>query len=220
MLIHFLVWRLQCTESLNFMFVTNKLHSVPSNLRKFPLLPWLPKWPKTRNLCWKFGSRALCYLLCGTNHLKEEEEKVLLSFLITSVVFWWHQHVPKSLYRTRAGRHLYWTKNVVWAGFGPIGNTEKKSLGRLWATFEDVFFHVFMFVARRVQNFSFFIFFFWKCCSVCNEKLHSINLRDFFCLRKHEKTFLKLNSQSIVYCFIGDTSLRDFYKTTLVRVVI
>ena len=37
----------------------------------------------------------------------------------------------KSLYRSRAGRHFYGTENVIWAGFGPIGNTEKKSLGRL-----------------------------------------------------------------------------------------
>ena len=29
---------------------------------------------------------------------------------------------------------------MIWAGFGPIGNTEKKSLGWLWATFEDGFF--------------------------------------------------------------------------------
>ena len=38
---------------------------------------------------------------------------------------------PKSLYRCRAERHFYGTENVIWAGFGPIGNTEKKSLGRL-----------------------------------------------------------------------------------------
>ena len=29
---------------------------------------------------------------------------------------------------------------MIWTGFGPIVNTEKKSLGRLLATFEDVFF--------------------------------------------------------------------------------
>ena len=37
----------------------------------------------------------------------------------------------KSLYRSRAGRHFYETENVIWAGFGPIGNTEKKDFGRL-----------------------------------------------------------------------------------------
>ena len=33
----------------------------------------------------------------------------------------------RTVYRSRAGRHFYGTENVVWAGFGPIGNTEKKS---------------------------------------------------------------------------------------------
>jgi hypothetical protein len=28
------------------------------------------------------------------------------------------------------------TANEIWAGFGPVGNTEKKIGGRLWATFE------------------------------------------------------------------------------------
>ena len=50
------------------------------------------------------------------------------------------QLYPKSLYRSRAGRHFYGTENVIWADFGPVGNTEKKSLGRLWATFKDGFF--------------------------------------------------------------------------------
>ena len=40
----------------------------------------------------------------------------------------WH---AKSLYKSRAGRHFYGIENEIWAGFGPIGNTEKKSLGRL-----------------------------------------------------------------------------------------
>ena len=38
---------------------------------------------------------------------------------------------PKSLYKSHAGRHFYETENVIWAGFGPIGYTEKKSLGRI-----------------------------------------------------------------------------------------
>ena len=46
----------------------------------------------------------------------------------------------KSLFSSRAERHFYGTEIVIWAGFGPIGNTEKKSLGRLWATFRDGFF--------------------------------------------------------------------------------
>ena len=31
----------------------------------------------------------------------------------------------KTTYRSRAGRHFYGTENEIWAGFGPIGNTEK-----------------------------------------------------------------------------------------------
>ena len=37
-------------------------------------------------------------------------------------------------------RDCYGTGIEIWAGFGPIGSTEKKCLGRLWATFEGVFF--------------------------------------------------------------------------------
>jgi hypothetical protein len=32
----------------------------------------------------------------------------------------------KSLYISREGRHFYGTKNEIWAGFGSVGNTEKK----------------------------------------------------------------------------------------------
>ena len=53
------------------------------------------------------------------------------------------QFRSKSLYRSHTGRHFYGTENVIWAGFGPIGNTEKKSLGQLWATFEDGFLCIF-----------------------------------------------------------------------------
>ena len=34
--------------------------------------------------------------------------------------------VPKSLYGSRAGRHFYGAENEISAGFGPVGNTEKK----------------------------------------------------------------------------------------------
>ena len=53
---------------------------------------------------------------------------------------------PKSLYRSRAGRHFYRTENVIWAGFGPIGNTEKK---KVWADYEQLLWTVFSFF--RVQ---------------------------------------------------------------------
>ena len=46
----------------------------------------------------------------------------------------------KSFYKSCAGRHFYGTENEIWAGLGPVGNTEKKGLGLLWATFEDLLF--------------------------------------------------------------------------------
>ena len=49
----------------------------------------------------------------------------------------------KSLYRNRAGRHFYGTENEIWAGFGPVGNTEKK-FGLIMSNFWGCFFHVFM----------------------------------------------------------------------------
>ena len=59
----------------------------------------------------------------------------------------------------------------IWAGFRPVGNTEKKKLGRLWATFEEDFF---MFSnAKR-------LFFFWKCCSVRTEKFHRKKKKKYF----------------------------------------
>ena len=47
----------------------------------------------------------------------------------------------KSLYRSHAGRHFYGTENEIWAGFGPVGNTEKK-LGADYEQLLRVFFHV------------------------------------------------------------------------------
>ena len=37
------------------------------------------------------------------------------------------QFQPKSLYRSRAQRHFYGTENEIWAGFMPVGNSEKKN---------------------------------------------------------------------------------------------
>ena len=50
----------------------------------------------------------------------------------------WVHLYAKSLYKSRAGRHFYGTENVIWAGFGQIGNTEKKS-DWLSAAFEGGF---------------------------------------------------------------------------------
>ena len=38
------------------------------------------------------------------------------------------------------GDIFYGTEKVIWAGFRLIGSTEKRSFGRLRATFKDVFF--------------------------------------------------------------------------------
>ena len=42
---------------------------------------------------------------------------------------------PKSFYRSCARIHFYGTENEIWAGFGPIGNTEKKMI---WADYEQL----------------------------------------------------------------------------------
>ena len=54
-------------------------------------------------------------------------------------------HLPvssqQSLYRSPLERQFDGKENVIWAGFGPIGNMYwKKKLSWLQATFEDVFF--------------------------------------------------------------------------------
>ena len=41
----------------------------------------------------------------------------------------------KSLYGSCAGGHFYETENVIWAGFGPIDNSEKK----VQADYEQLF---------------------------------------------------------------------------------
>ena len=47
---------------------------------------------------------------------------------------------PKSLYISRTVSNFYGAEIEIWAGFGPVGNTEKINLGRLGTTFEDAFF--------------------------------------------------------------------------------
>jgi hypothetical protein len=46
---------------------------------------------------------------------------------------------PKSLYIS----NFYGTEIEIWAGFGPVGNTEKK-FGPILSNFWGCFFHVFM----------------------------------------------------------------------------
>jgi hypothetical protein len=45
----------------------------------------------------------------------------------------------KSSYRSCTGRHFYGTENEIWAGFGLVGNTEKK----LGADYEQLLMVVF-----------------------------------------------------------------------------
>jgi hypothetical protein len=49
----------------------------------------------------------------------------------------------KSLYRSPAVRDIYETGIEIWAGFGPIGSTEKKEVGPIMSKFGGWFFHIF-----------------------------------------------------------------------------
>jgi hypothetical protein len=57
---------------------------------------------------------------------------------------------PKSLYRSCAGRHFYGAENEIWAGFVPVGNTEKK-LGLMW-NFRGQFFQ-----GQKNKQFKYFL---------------------------------------------------------------
>ena len=60
--------------------------------------------------------------------------------------------VSKSLYRSRAGRYFYGTENVIWAGFGPVGNTEKI----IWANYEQLLRAVFSWFYGQNKCLNFF----------------------------------------------------------------
>ena len=45
------------------------------------------------------------------------------------------QIVAKSLQGSHAGKHIYGNEKKIWAGFGLIGNTEKK----IWTDYEQLF---------------------------------------------------------------------------------
>ena len=62
-----------------------------------------------------------------------------LGLVLNSWTLWLFH--SKSLYRSRAGRHFYGTENEIWAGFGPVGNTEKKK----WADYEQLLRAVFLY---------------------------------------------------------------------------
>ena len=106
-------------------------------------------------------------------------------------------------------------ENVIWAGFGPVGNTGKKSA---WADYEQLLRAVFSCFQGQKNIAKFF----WKYPSVRTEKLHKIPLTKFFfeifltpkTWKNHSQIGLKLCM--IVYCSTGDTSFRDFFIMTLI----
>ena len=48
--------------------------------------------------------------------------------------------LPKSLYISPAVTNFYGTEIEIFAGFGPVGNTEKKILGPIISNFVGIFF--------------------------------------------------------------------------------
>ena len=123
------------------------------------------------------GFQPIVCRITNHNHVQNMPGhiKVYVSFELFGV---------KSLYRSSAGRHFYGTENVILAVFGLIGNTYwKKKFGPIMSNFWGRLYHVFGWKKKS-------LIFFWKCCSVRTEKLHSFNLRIFF-PPKHEKTALK-----------------------------
>ena len=54
-----------------------------------------------------------------------------------------------------AGRHFYGTENLIWAGFRPVGNTEKKN----WADYEQHLSPVFPCFHGQKKVKIFFLFF-------------------------------------------------------------
>ena len=74
----------------------------------------------------------------------------------------------KSLYRSRAVSHFYGTEYEILAGFGPVGNTEKKN----WVDYEQLLRGGFFMFTWQKKIFRFFK----KYCSVCTKKLQNISL--------------------------------------------
>ena len=74
------------------------------------------------------------------------------------------QSLSKSLYRSHTGKHFYGTEYDIWAGFGLVGNTEKK----VWVDYEKslrAVFHILM--AKKTLDFFF---------KYCTKNLHRIKL--------------------------------------------
>ena len=63
---------------------------------------------------------------------------------------------------------FYGTENEIWAGFGPVGSTEKKIF---WANYEQLLRAVFL-CFHGQKNLK-------KHCSVCTKNLHKIKVKRF-----------------------------------------
>ena len=72
---------------------------------------------------------------------KDEKKKNLLKL---------DKHEPNSLYRCPAVGDLYGTGIKIWAGFGPVGITEKKIFGPIMSKFLGCFFQVSL--AKKIKN--------------------------------------------------------------------
>ena len=122
----------------------------------------------------------------------------------------WPRSLPtRSLYRSRAGSHFYGTEYEIWADFGPVGNTEKKSFGPIMSNFWGGFF---MFsLAKQMLKF------FEKHCSFHTKMLRNIFFIDFyFFLNFFGKNWLNIHNQfCIALLQATDTFMRNFYKMTL-----
>ena len=78
---------------------------------------------------WTKDFEKFCHKYSGQNF-----SKLLFKFWTIWTSYFLFE-ISWPLYRNHAGRHLYGTENIIWAGFGLIGNTEKK----IWTDYEQLF---------------------------------------------------------------------------------
>ena len=94
-----------------------------------PILPTDPRYLNTKSL----------YISRAVNNFYGTEIEIQF---VTNLVNWPTLYLnTKSLCRSRVVSNLYGIE--IWVSFGPIGNT-KKSLGRLWITFEACYWQRFV----------------------------------------------------------------------------
>ena len=105
----------------------------------------------------------------------------------------------KSLYISHKVTNFYGTEIEIWAGFGPVGNTEKIILGRLYEQLLRAVFSCFQ--GQKIFNF------FQKYCNVRAKKLHNI----FFIY------FFKISIMTLILTikFIGAVHGQKFYPSWL-----